>query len=125
MGLTPFLALTLQSDPVGGVVVDADPEFLPGIGAVFVFLKAPVIIIVKIQAADGVGAGSCHMAVQRDQVGDPVFQQLNLGSRHGIFQLMTVFCCILFCHFLHIIPFMSAVTRRVSDKCWYLRKWAG
>ena len=54
VGLSPLLPLAFQGDPLVAGVVDPDAEFFSGISALFVFVKAPVGVIVKIHAADGV-----------------------------------------------------------------------
>ena len=91
MGLAPLLAFAFQADLFRRTVVNPDPEFLPGIRSVFIFFQTPVIIIVKIQAADTIGSGLRHMTVQRQQMGNPVPQQLNLAICYLVFQFMAVF----------------------------------
>ena len=91
MGFPPLLALAFQGDFFRGGIVDADAEFFSGVGAVFIFLQAGIVLVVKIQAADGVVAILHHMGVHGDQVGDPVLQHQDLGRRHLVFQLMTKF----------------------------------
>ena len=111
MGLAPLLAFALQRDLCRGTVIDPDPELLTGIRAVLIFLHAAVIVIVKIQAADKIGSCLCHMAVQRQQMVDPHSQHLDLGIRHLVFQLVTVFCFFLFGHSSANPSLFSAVRR--------------
>ena len=60
-----------QTDALGAAVINADAEFLSGVGAVFVFQKTAVVIVVKIQAADEVAAIRCVGCNARSSRGRP------------------------------------------------------
>ena len=52
VGHTLFFFLALQSDAALGSIVDPNPKFFPGIGAIFIFVKLPVLTVIEIYAAN-------------------------------------------------------------------------
>ena len=85
--LFPF---AFQRDAAIRGIVDSDTELLSGVGAVFVFPKAAVLRIVKVDASDAVCSCCRRMGIRRTNVAYSCEDQLKLSLGADVFQLVPI-----------------------------------